>query len=99
MDMASLASLQGNGGGRIPMGSFSYDVSRQDLAAIINAMPAEACRAMHTAARQGNLATAQRLLREAAEHYFATVPTVPAAAPVAPRHGAPRPQRTHTHRF
>jgi hypothetical protein len=97
--MASLASLQGIGGGRIPMGNFSYDVSRQDLAAIIESMPAETCRAMHIAARQGNLAIAQRLLREAAEQYFATAPTAPAAAPVAPRHGGRRAQRTHTHRY
>jgi hypothetical protein len=95
----SLTALQGQGGGRIPMCGFSYDVSRQDLSRIIDAMPTEACRAMHIAARQGNLATAQRLLREAAEQYFATVPTVPAAAPVAPPHGVRRPQRTHTHRF
>jgi len=97
--MAILASLQGQGGGRIPMGSFSYDVSRQDLAAIIESMPPERCRAMHIAARQGNLATAQRLLREAAQHYFATAPAAPAAAAVAPRHGARRPQRTQTNRF
>jgi hypothetical protein len=97
--MASLASLQGNGGGRIPMGSFSYDVSRHQLAAIIEAMPAETCRAMHIAARQGNLAIAQQMLREAAEQYFATAPTAPAAAPMAPRPSARRPQRTHTHRF
>jgi hypothetical protein len=97
--MASLISLQGIGGGRIPMGSFSYDVSRQDLAAIIDAMPAETCRAMHIAARQGNLAIAQQMLREAAEQYFTTVPTTPAAAPVTPRPSARRPQRTHTHHF
>jgi hypothetical protein len=97
--MASLASLQGTGGGRIPMGSFSYDVSRQDLAAIIEAMPAETCRAMHIAARQGNLATAQRLLREAAEQYFATAPIAPVAAPMGRRHGARRPQRPHTNRY
>ena len=39
--------------------------------------PAETCRAMHIAARQGNLAIAQRLPREAAEQYFATVPSAP----------------------
>jgi hypothetical protein len=97
--MAILTSLQGQGGGRIPMGSFSYDVSRQDLAAIIESMPPETCRAMHIAARQGNLVIAQQMLREAAEQYFSTVPTAPAAAPVAPRHGIRRPQRTHTYRF
>src|SRR5262249_52422597 len=32
--MATLASLQGQGGGRIPMGGFSYAVSQRDLAAI-----------------------------------------------------------------
>ena len=63
--MALLTTLQGNGGGRIPMDGFSYAASRRDLAAIINAMPTEHCRAMHIAARQGDLATAQRLLREA----------------------------------
>ena len=93
--MASLASLQGTGGGRIPMGGFSYDVTRRDLARIIDAMPTEQCRAMHIAAREGDLATAQRLLREAAETYgrfanrpsMANAPAAPAAA-VAPRHYA-----------
>ena len=95
--MASLASLQGNGGGRIPMGSFSYDVSRPELAAIIQAMPMEACRAMHIAAQEGDLVEAQRLLREATEQYFTTAPAAPAAAPVAPGHVVRRPQRTHTY--
>jgi hypothetical protein len=84
--MATLASLQGQGGGRIPMGRFSYDVSRRDLAAIIESMPLETCRAMHIAARQGDTTTAQRLLREAAASYFASnAPAAPAAAVVSPR--------------
>jgi hypothetical protein len=81
--MASLASLQGTGGGRIPMGGFSYDVSRQDLAAIIESMPTETSRAMHIAARAGDITTAQRLLREAAKTYFVSAPAAPAAT-VAP---------------
>ena len=48
--MASLASLQGTGGGRIPMGGFSYAVSRLDLIRIIDTMPTETCRALHIAA-------------------------------------------------
>jgi len=76
----SLRSLQGQGGGRIPMGSFSYDVSRQDLTRIIDAMPTDACRTMHLAARHGDTATAQRLLREAATLYYASAPAAPAVA-------------------
>ena len=84
--MTTLASLQGQGGGRIPMGRFSYDVSRCDLVAIIESMPLETCRLMHIAARQGDTTTAQRLLREAAASYFATnAPAAPAAAVVSPR--------------
>jgi hypothetical protein len=83
-DMATLASLQGNGGGRIPMGSFSYDVSRHDLTRIIESMPTETCRQMHIAARQGDTATAQRLIREAATAYYASAPAAPAGAPMAP---------------
>src|SRR5688500_7643660 len=94
--MASLASLQGTGGGRIPMGGFSYDVSRHDLTRIIESMPTAACRALHIAARQGDTATAQRLLREAAETYFASAPAAPAVAPSAPRHSARRASRTPT---
>jgi hypothetical protein len=78
--MASLASLQGHGGGRIPTASgVSYHVSRQELARIIEAMPTEQCRAMHMAARSDDTTTAQRLLREATESYFAL-----ASAPAAP---------------
>jgi hypothetical protein len=66
------------------MGSFSYDVSRRDLTRIIEAMPADACRAMHIAARTGDTATAQRLIREAATTYYASAPAAPAAAPMAP---------------
>jgi hypothetical protein len=97
--MASLATLQGRGGGRIPMGGFSYDVSRHDLTRIIESMPADACRQMHTAAQAGDTETAQRLLREAAATYFASTPAAPAAASVAPRHGARRPPRTQTYRL
>lgn len=82
--MPSLASLQGNGGGRIPMGHFSYDVSRPQLAAIIAAMPAEQSRVMHVAVRQGDVVVAQRLLREATDHYF-SAPAAPIAAPIVPR--------------
>jgi hypothetical protein len=79
--MALLTALQGTGGGRIPMNGFSYDVSRRDPAEIINSMPTEHCRAMHIAARQGDLATAQRLLCEATEQYFTATPAVPTVAP------------------
>ena len=91
--MASLTSLQGHGGGRIPMDGFVYDVSRRDLAAIIDSMPLETCRALHIAARQGDTAKAQRLLREAAQTYFASAPAAPVAT-VAPRHRAGRAPRT-----
>ncbi len=79
--MAPLTSLQGNGGGRIPMNGYSYHVSRHQLAAIIEAMPTDACRALHLAAHSGDTPTAQRLLREATEHYFTTTPAAPAAPP------------------
>lgn len=82
--MASLISLQGNGGGRIPMGSFSYAVSRHDLTQIIAGMATDTCRQMHIAARAGDTATAQRLIREAATAYYASAPAAPAAPPVAP---------------
>src|SRR5262245_39813488 len=97
MTMATLVSFQGQGGGRIPMGNCVYDVTRRDLAAIIEAMPMEACRAMHMAARQGDTATAQRLLREAAATYFACTPAAP-AAPMAPRHRVRRASRTTVYR-
>lgn len=91
--MSSTASLQGQGGGRIPMPhGVSYDVSRRTLAAIIDAMPPATCRAMHCAARTGDLATAQRLLREAAEAYFASAPAAPAATPMPV---LPRQRRNH----
>ena len=93
----SLAALQGQGGGRIPMGGFSYTVSRHELAAIIEAMPTADCRSMHLAARQGDTATAQRLLREAAAMYFACTPAAPAAT-VAPRHTIRRASRTKLYR-
>ncbi len=79
--MASLTSLKGTGGGRIPMGHFSYDVSRTQLTEIINAMPPDASHALHSAARDGDTATAQRLIREAAAIYFASTPAMPAACP------------------
>ena len=93
----SLASFQGQGGGRIPMGSFSYTVSRHELTAIIEAMPDADCRTMHSAARQGDTETAQRLLREAAAAYFACTPAAPAAT-VAPRHRVRRAARTTVYR-
>jgi len=81
--MASLTSLRGQGGGRVPTPSgMSYQVSRQELARIIEAMPTEQCRAMHLATRGGDSTTAQRLLREATESYFALTgaPAAPCAA-------------------
>ena len=94
--LATLASLQGNGGGRIPMDSFSYAVSRQDLTAIISSMPTTTCRAMHIAAQEGDLTTAQHLLREAAEQYFTAAPAAPAATPPASRRRARRDPRRQT---
>lgn len=94
--LASLTSLQGSGGGRIPMGSFSYAVSRHELAAIIAAMPSETCRAMHHATREGDLSTAQHLLREAAERYLTSTPAAPAAQLPAPHYHARRSRRTQT---
>lgn len=89
--MDSLTSLQSHGGGRIPMSSFSYHVSRHELVQIIDAMPAESCRAMHLAVKHQDLPTAQRLLREAAATYFTSAPAAPAATPPAPRWPARRP--------
>lgn len=74
-----LVSSYGLGGGRIPLtdGS-SLSLSRADLSACIDAMPTEACRAMHQAAQRGDLSTAQRLLREAAVAYAsAPAPALP----------------------
>ena len=86
--MASLVSLQGNGGGRIPMDNgVSLDVSRHELADIIESMPTAQCREMHLAVRRGDSATAQRLLREAAATYGANCSSTdvlaapPASAP------------------
>ena len=90
-----LTSLQGQGGGRIPMVGLVYHVSRNDLSAIIDAMPTADCRAMHLAARQGDTETAQRLLREAAATYFTSAPAAPAAA-VALRHSFRRNRRIQT---
>jgi hypothetical protein len=74
------------------MDGFSYAVSRRDLSEIINAMPTERCRAMHIAARQGDLTTAQRLLREATEQYFTAAPAAPAVVPTVSRPRARRAQ-------
>ena len=79
-------TLQGNGGGRIPMDGFSYVVSRHELAAILDAMPTDACRSLHLAARDGDTATAARLMREATASYYANTPAPTAA--VAPLHRA-----------
>jgi hypothetical protein len=68
------------------MNGYSYHVSRHQLAAIIEAMPTDACRALHLATHSGDTTTAQHLLREATERYFTTAP----AAPIAP----PPPART-----
>ena len=83
--MASLTSFQGHGGGRIPISSFSYHVSHHELAQIIDATPAETCRAMHLALEHADLPTAQRLLREAAATYFTSAPAAPAAMPPTPK--------------
>ncbi len=92
--MASLASLQGQGGGRIPINGYSYSVSRQELIAIFEAMPIETSRALQRATQQGDLPTAQRLVREATVHYFTTTPAAPAAALGAPRRSPRRPSPT-----
>lgn len=76
-----LASLYGQGGGRIPLADgTSVTLSRVDLTKCIGAMSLADCRAMHQAARSGDAETAQRLLREAAERYQ-TSAAAPAAAP------------------
>jgi hypothetical protein len=77
------------------MDGFSYAVSRTELVQIIDRMPAEACRAMHLATRQGDIATAQRLLREAAATYLTTAPAAPVAYAEAPRPNTGRTKR-HT---
>ncbi len=88
--MAPLTTLQGRGGGRIPMDGFSYAISRHDLAMLIAQMPDHACRAMHLAVRHGDTATAQRLICEAAATYYsASTPAAPAAAL------APQPRTRH----
>ncbi|NJO81898.1 MAG: hypothetical protein HC828_03345 [Blastochloris sp.] len=79
-----LTNLYGTGGGRIPLDNgASLTLTRAELAAIIAAMPMAACREMHIAARKGDTATAQRILREAAVSYKAAAPA-PAPAPVPP---------------
>ena len=98
--MASLVSLQGNGGGRIPMDNgVSLDVSRYELAEIIESMPTAQCREMHLAVRRGDSATAQRLLREAAATYGANCSPIdiPAAPPAATAGSANRPRNRRSH--
>lgn len=69
----ALTSLYGRGGGKIPFGNNRYlHVSAGRLEQIVAAMPNTACGAMHQAAYQGDGATAQRLLREAAVAYLWT---------------------------
>jgi hypothetical protein len=69
---AKLTPLYGNGGGRIPTANGSIRLSSRDLQRCIESMPKAACREMHIAARNGDVVTAQRLLREAAEAYVVT---------------------------
>ncbi|NTU79378.1 MAG: hypothetical protein HGA45_08240 [Chloroflexales bacterium] len=76
-----LASLYGQGGGRIPLADgSSITLSRADLTKCIGAMSLADCRTMHQAACTGDAETAQRLLREAAQRYQASA-AAPAAAP------------------
>jgi hypothetical protein len=82
------------------MDGFSYAVSRRELVEIIDAMSTEHCRAMHIAARQGDLATAQSLLRKATEQYFAATPAAPAIAPTVSRRCVRRAQHSkHPSRY
>ncbi len=68
-----LTSLYGSGGGRIPTATgSSITLTRTDLTHVIDRMSPEDCRALHLAVRTGDLATAQRLLREAAVQYTLT---------------------------
>jgi hypothetical protein len=96
--MASLISLQGSGGGRIPMGGFSYVVSRTQLAEIIGAMPIDTSHMLRDATRAGDTVTAQRLIREAAAAYFTTTPAAPLCHPPAPHHSRRRVDNTPTNR-
>jgi hypothetical protein len=67
----ALTSLYGRGGGKIPFGNNRYlHLSASRLARIIAAMPHQECGALHRAAHQGDGATAQRMLREAAVAYL-----------------------------
>jgi hypothetical protein len=76
-----LASLYGQGGGRIPLADgSSITFSRADLTRCIGAMSAADCRTLHLAARSGDHDTARRLIREAAQRYQASA-AAPAAAP------------------
>jgi hypothetical protein len=78
------------------MDGFVYDVSRRDLAAIIDAMPFDTCRRLYSAARTGDTATAQHLLREAAASFFASTPAAPALALEAPSRRTRRQRCTPT---
>jgi hypothetical protein len=49
---------------------------------------------MHIAARQGDLVTAQRLLREATEQYLTAIPAAPAVVPSGLRRRARRDQHS-----
>ena len=70
--MAKLTTLYGTGGGRIPTTTGSIALSSLELARCIATMPTADSRDMHIAARTGDLPTAQRILREAAERYITT---------------------------
>jgi hypothetical protein len=82
-----LQTLYGTGGGRIPLeNGQSLSLTREALSDLIAAMPTEACRTMHLAVQHGDIATAQRLLREAATAYIAAAPApAPAPAPFTTR--------------
>jgi hypothetical protein len=87
------ASLQATGAprrARIPMTDGSHvRVTTETLSQIVAGMSVVDSAAMYRAARQGDVATAQRLLREAAAAYQAAAPAeIKAPAPTPPR--APR---------
>lgn len=82
------AALQATGAprrARIPMADGSFvAVTTDSLARIVAAMPATASAALFCAARQGDLTTARRLLREAAASYQAAATPADAAPPTRP---------------
>lgn len=90
------AALQATGAprrARIPMADGSHvRVTTETLAQIVAGMSVADSAAMYRAARQGDLATAQRLLREAAAAYQAAAPA-PTAPPAEASAPAPRPHR------